>query len=167
MLEMTNFWKVHMRYVEEDNRIYDDYNASNNLITIYWNRVGNLNEFTLIENEEEVENKLNELLKIQYPNENEETRRNWQTSLKYFVWEMEIGDFVLSPTKDEKVFLGIIQSGYFYYKENHHRKVEWTILSRKIIPEKLNLSLGTPRTVTSLNKYNEDISSLYLEYCLT
>ena len=72
-----------------------------------------------------------------------------------------------TPPDDDRCFLGIITSGYFYARDNHHRKVEWTIISRNEISEPLNKSLDSRSAVSSLNPYREEIGNLYIKFCLT
>lgn len=156
-----------MRYFEDDKRVFDDYNTASRLISIYWSEVENLNYLTKFDSEEEVIDELDDLLRDKHPSKKEGTLINWRTSIKNFVWEMEVGDFILTPAppEDNRCFLGIIQSGYFFANNNHHRKVEWiAILSRGIIEEKLNKSLGTPSSVTSLNKYSKEIGELIIKF---
>ncbi len=163
---MANFWKVHMRYLKNHKRIFDEYNAASKLISIYWSEVGDLNNLVHL-SEDRVDTELDSLLKDRHPNESDGTILNWKDSIKYFVWEMEVGDFIMTPAppNDNRCFLGIIQSGYFFANEDHHRKVDWiAILSRTMLKDKLNNSLGSPRSVTSLNPYREEIGKLILKF---
>jgi hypothetical protein len=63
---------------------------------------------------------------LNFIDKSEGTILNWKDSIKYFDWEMEIGDFIMTsaPPEDNRCFLGIIQSGYFFANDNHHRKVD-------------------------------------------
>lgn len=162
---MTGYWVVHMRKGEDNENEYDFVTASRGLICIYWDAIGDQYDLLKMDNDD-LNGEIRRRLEDSYPDESVGTITNWMTSIKNFVYEIEVGDFVISPTVDNRIYLGLITSGYFFDGTFHYRKVEWRLLARDLISEGLHRSIGVERTVYSVTKHREEIAQLYLNYGL-
>lgn len=102
----------------------DSYFLKNNLIGIGWPLMGDI---SLIENNrDKFKEKFNEV----YPN-NKKGRINLGVGMLYrFLYEVQIGDYIILPSKvDRMINIGVIESDYYYESKQEEyvqqRKVKW------------------------------------------
>ena len=105
--DMTRFWNIHLRPSQDE---YDLETASKGLIAIYWGGIGNLQDLSEKNDWKAINTELMTQLKQGYPKTEQSTLDRWRTTIRYFIWEMDIGDFVISSTLDNRCFLGIIEN---------------------------------------------------------
>ncbi|MCO8062144.1 restriction endonuclease [Acinetobacter lwoffii] len=112
-------------------------------IGIGWSELGNLSKFT-------DRDSLKLALKVAQPKSSEASIRSQSSPLFRFINEMKIGDYVIYPSKtDRMIYVGAVSSDYFYeepleddeYKSR--RKINW------ITPN------GIPRNTLSQSTLNE------------
>jgi len=78
---------------------------------------------------------------------------------------IKIGDIVLCPDGYSKYLVGEVISEYSYHTGEilpHRRKVKWfeERIDRSIMSDTLQLSIGTPQTVSRIDKYADEIETL-------
>lgn len=93
-----------------------------------------------------------------------------------FLYEIQIGDLVVFPSKsDHKINLGIVESDYFYaenaYRYPQQRKVKWIkSLPRTVFPQGALYEIGSALTLFAVKNYSEDflaaMDSSYLQTSL-
>lgn len=159
-----NYWAIHMG----EKGIFTDIAYQNSFIGIGWNDLGRfLLKYRNFDRSKFFQ-KLDPIYKRVYGG-NKIHRAIQIGQLFRFVNLMKIGDVVLMPKTDEgKVYIGFIDSDYFYKKENIgecdyylRRKVRWTkILSISDLSQSLRYSLGSLLTVFGINDHQKEIEKL-------
>ncbi|MBX9987165.1 restriction endonuclease [Priestia aryabhattai] len=125
----------------------------NNIVTIGWNKLGNISD---LQNKEE----LIELFELTYPNEKPKAIINKASQVWRFKNEIEIGDLVVLPLKQEPVIaVGKIISKYKFIDNlgtviRHARTVEWITkdMPRNNLNQDLLYSLGAFMTVCRIQR---------------
>lgn len=132
-----NVWGIHM------DRSVGLTPIEHGFIGIGWSELGNLSKFT-------DRDSLKLALKVAQPKSSEASIRSQSSPLFRFINEMKIGDYVIYPSKtDRMIYVGAVSSDYFYeepleddeYKSR--RKINW------ITPN------GIPRNTLSQSTLNE------------
>lgn len=160
-----NYWVIRMG---EANK-YADFAYQKNVVAIGWNEIGkDLSPYQHFDKKAYFE-ALTPILETAYPDHNKAGRSMIAGQLFRFCSLMQVGDLVLVPkTKEGKMYLGTIESDYFYQTEvsneclyHHYRTVKWvSVLNLKDISQELRSSIGALMTVFSVNKYADEIESL-------
>ncbi len=132
-----NVWGIHMDRSVGLTPIEHSY------IGIGWSELGNLSKFT-------DRDSLKLALKEAQPKSSEASIRSQSSPLFRFINEMKIGDYVIYPSKtDRMIYVGVISSDYFYEESleddeyKSRRKINW------ITPN------GVPRNTLSQSTLNE------------
>lgn len=102
-----------------------------------------------------------------YPDAKKGSIANSAGMLYRFVHEMQIGDYIVFPSKiDRKINLGVIEGGYYYdssaVEYTHQRKVKWLKhLQRTVFSQGALYEVGSALTLFSVKNYaNEFLSAL-------
>lgn len=127
-----------------------------NVAVIGWDELGDLSH---ISSKEE----LLELLRKTYPDDKENTLRNWRTQIWYFFKEIQIGDLVALPLKQRpSIAFARVTGPYQYHSEfppgaRHTRPVKWIKeIPRSEIDQDLLYSFGAFSTVCRIQRNNAE-----------
>ena len=121
---------ISMELLEQENRIWgvhtkqDDLFLGQNIVAIGWEETGDLSDIP-----QDRQDFKEHFLKA-YPECKKGAIPNAVGMLYRFVCEVQIGDYVVLPSKkDRKINIGIVEGGYEYDRESyyyrHRRKVKW------------------------------------------
>ena len=115
-MEEKRVWGIHTM----DDHLF----LNNNVIAISWKEIGDL---SLIEADREA---FKEKYKIAYPDSKPQSVPNSAGMLFRFVHEIKIGDYVVFPSKfDRMINIGVVEGEYTYVESNseyvQRRKVKW------------------------------------------
>ena len=151
-----NVWGMHIK--ERNNCLSPD----NNHICIGWVYLGNLKG----KSAQDIE----DIYDSNNPNATASERGQDLSQIKNFVLDMNIGDYVVYSKSNEGISIGEVTSDYYFDDKNpdqfehyvHNRKVKWlkTNLPRDDFDQNLKNSIGTAKTIFSLNKYKDDIKAI-------
>lgn len=160
-----NYWAIHMGR----NNMYADIAYKNNFIGIGWGEIGkDLTDFRELSNRTFID-KISPIVKKTYENKSVNARGQIVGQLFRFSNLMRIGDIVLVPhTQEGKVYVGRIDSEYFYLMETdqacpyqHRRKVAWIkTVDLSGISQDLRNSLGSIMTVFSITNHWQEVEKL-------
>lgn len=149
--EDTRLWGLHSQI---DSRILKD-----DFIALGWSKMGNL---SLLENTRDA---FKEKFHTVYPNSKKGTVSSGVGMLFRFTYEVQIGDYVIFPSKaDRMVNIGIIESDY-YFDENEleyvqQRKVKWIKhLPRTSFTQGALHELGSAMSFFSVKNYADEFLS--------
>lgn len=92
-------------------------------------------------------------------------------ALWLFRVKIQIGDRIIMPVKRQPVMaVGEVSGNYEYTSDSlegfaHRRKVTWADegVLRSVLSEKCNRSINRPPTVFEINKYADEIASLFVD----
>lgn len=134
----------------------DNLFLQNNVIAIGWEEMGSLSEI----------NKTREDYKVAYSKVySDATKGSIATNagqLYRFVCEMQIGDYVVFPSKiDRKINIGVIDSDYFYADGekiyNNRRKIKWLKhFPRTAFSQGALYEIGSALTLFSVKNYTDE-----------
>lgn len=151
--------------VDEEKRVWgihtkdDNLFLQKNVIAIGWKDVGDLSK---IEAERDA---FKEKYAQVYPNAKKGSIANGAGMLYRFVCEVQIGDYVIFPSKiDRKINIGIIESGYEYNPDAleyvQQRKVKWLKhLSRTAFSQGALYEVGSAMSFFSIKNYSDEYLS--------
>lgn len=146
-------WGIH----SEDDRLFLD----KNIIGIGWNELGNLRNI-----KKSIDDFKDALYK-EYTDAKPRAISNYSSMLYRFTYEMKMGDYVIFPSKkDRMINIGKIKSDYEYNKDigmyHNIRKVEWLKhIPRTSFSQGALYEAGSALTLFSVKNYaDEFLSSL-------
>ena len=159
MSEEKRVWGIHTM----DDNLF----LQNNIIAIGWEEMGDLSS---IPNDREA-------FKVKYvaiyPDAKKGAISTCSGMLFRFIYELQVGDYVIFPSKiDRKINIGIIESSYYYEPNAHHyksqRKVKWLKhLPRSAFPQAALYEVGSALTLFLVKNYAETfLSALTKEFSL-
>lgn len=158
-----------MRPFIEGEKVFHEELALKGTIAIYFQSVGDVNHFLtddLIY--EEILRILKEKLTRSLPQKHKAKIGQYAREILNFSYDMEIGDFVITPVSEEKTcYVGIIVSGYFWNSEVkcHMRMVDWQKISRIHLTEQLRKELEVRgHTIRLINEFLPEVGSIYYRY---
>ncbi len=160
-----NYWVIHMG---EANK-FADYAYDKNLVAIGWNEIGgDLSEYWKLNKKEFFKESLPVIEKA-YPDHNTKAYSMIAGQLFRFYDLMQIGDIVIVPkTQDGKIFIGSIESEYYYQQEitddchyHHRRNMKWLkTIDVAETSQELRNSINAMMTIFGVNKYSDEIETL-------
>ncbi|MFC1962924.1 restriction endonuclease, partial [Chloroflexota bacterium] len=115
-----NIWGMHAGSEGEADSLF----INNKVIAIGWHHVGDLTKY-------KDRDAYKKILKQTYEDMSVGALRNTAGIFYRFVYEMQVGDLVIYPSKRSKqIYIGEIKSGYQYRRESakefiNQRDVEW------------------------------------------
>ena len=82
-----------------------------------------------------------------------------------FCYEMQIGDYILSPDHNGHFHVGRVNGDYFYDQEGplpHRREINWTgqVIDKESFSEQFLASVKGPLSNVDIDKYADEIESL-------
>ena len=118
MIEEKHIWGIHTP------EINDDLFLQNNTLAIGWKEIGDLS------NIEKNRDAFREKYISTYPDAKKGNIATNSGTLFRFVCEMQIGDYVVFPSKSDRMInIGVVESDYIFNSEAYHyvnqRKVKW------------------------------------------
>jgi len=135
------------------------------VIAIGWKEMGNLSHIE--SNREAYKNKYAEI----YPDKSKQHIANCAGLLYRFVYEAQVGDYVIYPSKrNREINIGLIDSDYFYDENEadyvHKRNVKWLKhLSRTSFTQGALYEVGSAITFFSIRNYTDEfLSALEKEF---
>ncbi|MBR3439731.1 MAG: restriction endonuclease, partial [Clostridia bacterium] len=146
--EEIRVWGIHTR---NDNLFLKE-----NIIAIGWKEMGNL--ILLGKSREDFKEKYIQT----YPNEKKGSFSTCAGMLYRFCYEMQIGDYVIFPSKiNREINIGIIEGEYFYDSSQSNyvqtRKVKWLKhLPRTFFSQGALYEIGSALTLFSVKNYADE-----------
>ena len=144
-------WGIHTR----DDMLF----LNNNLIAIGWSELGNL---ASIKDREEVREKMTEC----FPEASKQSNATNTGQVFRFVQETHIGDYVVFPSKaDRMINIGIIEGEYYFDEEHsdtlfdyvHRKKVKWLKhISRQMFSQGALYEAGSALTIFQIKNYADE-----------
>lgn len=161
---MQNYWVVR---VGEGNRLAEDA-YKNNLVTIGWEKIGDLSRFKTL-NQRAFIDQVSPLMSDAYPAGNQAALSIRSGQLFRFLSLIKVGDIVVIPkTQDGIVYIGQIESDYYYEKTDdslaefpNRRKIKWLkVVDLVSISQSLKNSIGGIMTVFGISHHSQEINGL-------
>ena len=137
----------------------DDLFLKNNVLAIGWEEIGDLEKI-----EKTREGFKKKYAKV-YPGASKGSISTNVGQLYRFVCEMQVGDYVIFPSKsDRKINIGIIESNSFFAadetKYTHRRKVKWIKhFPRTFFSQGALYEVGSALTLFSVKNYADEFIS--------
>ena len=147
-MEEKRVWGIHT----SDDHLFLD----KNLIAISWSAMGNL---SLIEADREA---FKEKFKLTYPETKPQAIPTSAGMLFRFVHEMQVGDYIVFPSKfNRKINIGIVEGEYMYDESSLHyvqrRKVKWIKhLPRTAFSQGALYEAGSALTLFMIKNYADE-----------
>lgn len=154
MEEKVNVWGLHNEIGQEENLI------NTKVISIGWKELGDLNKIKPRTREE-----FNKHYDKSYPGNTRQSIAQSVGQLYRFIYEVKIGDYVVFPTKyNRMVNIGQVVGEYFYEEKEkkyvHKRKVKWLkILPRKVFSQGALYEIGSFLTLFKIKTYYDEFIS--------
>lgn len=145
--EEKRVWGIHT----QDDHLF----LNENVVAIGWEKIGDLSS---LETYDDIKNKY----AIVYPESKKQSIAVCSGMLFRFVKEMQIGDYIVFPSKSNRqINIGIIDSNYYYDSNAHEypqqRKVKWLKhLPRTAFSQGALYEVGSFMSVFSIKNYAEE-----------
>lgn len=154
MEEKVNIWGLHNEISQEENLINTE------VISIGWKELGDLSKIKLGTREE-----FNRHYNKSYPGNTKQSIAQSVGQIYRFIYEVKVGDYVVFPTKYNRMInIGQVIGEYFYDDEEkkyvHKRKVKWLkMLPRKNFSQGALYEVGSFLTLFKIKTYSEEFIS--------
>lgn len=97
-------------------------------------------------------------IELNYSHASKNLKSSYTSQLNSFLFEMNVGDFVISPFQKSSFYLvGKLVSDYFVHQDgNASRNVEWlsTDIERSLFGQDLQYSLGAIMTICRVRRHD-------------
>jgi restriction system protein len=149
VLAMPTIWGIHNDEPDLDL-------LGEGFVSVGWDEIGDLRECG------RVKDALKQLLAVRYPQAKAGAIPVWAGVLRRFAFEMQVGDYVISPQKaDSTVSFGRVSGEYYYDgagNHHHRRRVEWlrTGVPRATFSQSARYEIGSAVTLFQVKNHAEE-----------